>query len=280
MSAYTLSNPEEPVGVPDEIEAFFHVLLFFAVRYLLHNYEDVGGFMFNYFDGCVTHKGEYYCGQLKYAAMHQGAISIPGSRPLVFRLPPGFVPPHSASGSPPPQTHIVNDLIASLLRLFSARYTLLQLDSTPLRDINEVPQPPAGAVAQPSGQIARMRQRLKALSRATSARVVKVKHAQPDITPEKRAELVGLAEQLQSHEDVIALYASFFGEEQELQWPPQDTVPDQLPKDYRPKNDTAQEERPTAQPATGSKRVTMADEAEREYPGTKRQLRSSGKPVN
>ncbi|RPD57736.1 hypothetical protein L226DRAFT_525028 [Lentinus tigrinus ALCF2SS1-7] len=280
MSAYTLSNPDQPASIPDEIEAFFHVLLFFAIRYLRHNYEDVGEFMSSYFNGYLKHRGDYYCGQMKYDAMHQGAISVPGSGSLTFSLPAGFVPPPTTRDLPPSETHILNDLIASLLRLFSARYTLHQLAKSPSPTGHNLPPPPTRTAALPSGQFARMREQMKGLYRPTAAGVARVKHAQADITPKKRAQLMGVAAQLESHEEIVTLYASFFLEEQELQWPPQDTVPDQLPKNYRPKNNTHHEGHATSRPATGSKRATMEDEAGREYPDTKRQLRSSRNPVD
>ncbi|KAI0759288.1 hypothetical protein BD413DRAFT_437480, partial [Trametes elegans] len=47
---YVRQQAKVPVTVADELESFFHVLLFYAVRFLRHNIEDVSNFVEQYFD--------------------------------------------------------------------------------------------------------------------------------------------------------------------------------------------------------------------------------------
>ncbi|KAI0696665.1 hypothetical protein C8T65DRAFT_663374 [Cerioporus squamosus] len=283
MSAYTLNNPDEPIRIPDEVEAFFHVLLFYAVKYLRHNYEDVGGFMHSFFDGFVPkNKSQYFCGQLKWDSMVKGAIFVPGYGSLTFSLPLGFTPP-AIGDSPPREDHILNDLIASLLQLFRARYTLHEpaKASPPRGDAENKPtQAPADDSALLPDQFARMKQRKQLRPHAVAAALQET--SRPKMTPEERARLESLAAQLDSHEAIEDLYASFFLDEMERLWPPQDHVPDQLPKNYRPKNDAPEGVLATSRPATGSKRTVTEYEHEREQQSNPKRparvTRSSGRP--
>ncbi|KAI9057819.1 hypothetical protein FKP32DRAFT_1528741, partial [Trametes sanguinea] len=48
--AYVKHHPSRPVSIADELESFFHVLLFYAVRLLRHNIANVHFFVAEYFD--------------------------------------------------------------------------------------------------------------------------------------------------------------------------------------------------------------------------------------
>ncbi|RDX49302.1 hypothetical protein OH76DRAFT_1382400 [Lentinus brumalis] len=279
MSAYTLDHLNEPICIADEIEAFFHVLLFYAIRYLRHNIYDVGDFMHTYFDGFERGNGEYYCGEKKRTAMNHGVIRVAGSGRLTFTLPPGFTPP-AIGGSPPRETHILNDLIDSLLELFRARYTLHELSkpAPPLGDAGVHPNQASAHTSTHRGRFAGMRQDLAVLHGSNLAGTARLQHVRPKVTPEERAQLETLAAQLHNHKEIEYLYASFFVDEVLQQWPLQDAVPDQLPKDYRPKNDAHASA--TSRPVTGSKRTVTEDEGDREQQEPKRPARltrASGK---
>lgn len=89
MSANSLSNPWRVIAVEDEMESFFHLLLFYAIRYLPHNCKDVGMFMEEYFDGFTKENGQYFCGLAKSRAMTSGSITLSNQdAKLVFYLPP------------------------------------------------------------------------------------------------------------------------------------------------------------------------------------------------
>lgn len=76
------------------MESWLHLLLYFALRYLPHNCNDVGSFIHNYFDSYTEYNGEHFCGGKKYGAVITGAIHVPGKGLLkFFRSPPPPPPP-------------------------------------------------------------------------------------------------------------------------------------------------------------------------------------------
>ncbi|PIL33440.1 hypothetical protein GSI_04062 [Ganoderma sinense ZZ0214-1] len=79
MSAHALNSPFRKIVIQDELESFFHVLIYHAVRFLPHNLqtEDVGKFLHDYFDAAGTNSSGYYCcGKAKKTVMKHGAIDI------------------------------------------------------------------------------------------------------------------------------------------------------------------------------------------------------------
>ncbi|KAI0696690.1 hypothetical protein C8T65DRAFT_832745 [Cerioporus squamosus] len=84
MSAFLLNNPFAAISIPDEVEAFFHILLFYVIRFLPHNCPDVGQFVHDYFDGFQlgVGLGEYYCGQHKQMAVMSSRIMLSGGMKL------------------------------------------------------------------------------------------------------------------------------------------------------------------------------------------------------
>lgn len=73
MSAILMSTPGR-CDLEDDLEAFFHVLLYMGVRYLKHNFVDVGGFMSKFFDDANYHDGRMSCGTFKMATMRSAEI--------------------------------------------------------------------------------------------------------------------------------------------------------------------------------------------------------------
>lgn len=73
MSAILMSTPGR-CDLEDDLEAFFHVLLYMGVRYLKHNFVDVGGFMSKFFDDANYHDGRMSCGTLKMGTMRSAEI--------------------------------------------------------------------------------------------------------------------------------------------------------------------------------------------------------------
>lgn len=77
MSASSLQAPSKEIVVEDELESFFHVLLFFAIRFLHHNCNEVANFMHAYFDDySMLNTGRYGCGSFKMLCMTDGCISL------------------------------------------------------------------------------------------------------------------------------------------------------------------------------------------------------------
>ncbi|TFK88449.1 hypothetical protein K466DRAFT_488926 [Polyporus arcularius HHB13444] len=117
MSAKALNNPDKEITVEDELEAFFHVLLYHAVRFLPHNIEhdSVPKFLEDYFDGCSTKGEEYRCGMAKLSAMENGSINLStyNTTPATLK----FLHPEDQN-----KTHVLDSIISRLLLSFKAAY--------------------------------------------------------------------------------------------------------------------------------------------------------------
>lgn len=235
MSAYTLTFPTAVIRTPDEMEAFFNVLLFFALRFLLNNCPDVSSFMHKYFDGFDKVEGEYMCGETKWNAIFRGQIAVKGSQGLKFYVPSD----PSAESSEPLQTHPITFLIEDLENI-SARY---QLDpETAFVKATPVIPPPTLAPKASAYFSFYQSQGLDASERRPQ---------KPGRTAIQEQSLKQAAQTLEDHNAIVKLFGSFLVNDPTLIWPEKDTVPDQLRKDFRPgKDETAT----PSLPGTGSKR--------------------------
>lgn len=108
MSLRCLKDSTLPVLVPDELESFLYVLLYNAVRFLLHNIDDTPEFVRDYFDNASVN--------VKFSlGAARGSVIVSGGQDLEFYMP------QDTAG-----IHPMNDLLAELFKLFSARYRVLQ----------------------------------------------------------------------------------------------------------------------------------------------------------
>ena len=80
MSVNLLSNPSSPVKISDELESFFHVLLYYCVRYLRSNCPCPTSFIENYFNEYAGPGRLYTCGWKSFA--------IEDNEPLSNQFPP------------------------------------------------------------------------------------------------------------------------------------------------------------------------------------------------
>ncbi|KAI0642696.1 hypothetical protein C8Q79DRAFT_1106035 [Trametes meyenii] len=73
MSASMLSEYGKLVDIPDELESFFHVLLYYSVRYLKSNLSDksVAHYIERFFEAYNLEDGRSTCGSLKQITMTQ-----------------------------------------------------------------------------------------------------------------------------------------------------------------------------------------------------------------
>lgn len=78
MSAHALNDDKRVIVLPDELESVFHVLLYFAIRFLQHNLStnNVGHFLHDYFDAYCSYADGYRCGARKFEVMKLGFIDI------------------------------------------------------------------------------------------------------------------------------------------------------------------------------------------------------------
>ncbi|PIL33409.1 hypothetical protein GSI_04031 [Ganoderma sinense ZZ0214-1] len=162
MSVHVLLAKSKLAEIPDDLESFFHVLIYFAVRFLPHNLADelVETFLYNYFDDYTDGYDGFNCGPTKYNAVKRGVIDLTtitsfGAannetqkvRPLEFFMPPSATP--SCSDGTATENcqslsaktgHPINKLINELLKAFQAFYAK-----------DDVEKVETGAVSDPFG---------------------------------------------------------------------------------------------------------------------------------
>ena len=193
-------------GIPDEMESFFHVTLWHAVKYLPHNCEDLDSFMSDFFDGVRFYNGRSLCGLTKLMAMKEGIITLYNSietsdSQLVFR-------------KTPEETHPMMGFIETSLTLFKDYY-LATAQSGSIKShhlgISDVAQ-----VSSPSHPIAKQVIGANTLSKPTSAAT--------SPSPQQPTHL------LHDHEAVKKTFSYWLGQE----WPDDDKTSDQLQPNYDP----------------------------------------------
>ncbi|KAI0662169.1 hypothetical protein C8Q70DRAFT_963360 [Cubamyces menziesii] len=84
MSIALINEPTKAVEISDELEAFFHVLLYYAVRYLKSNCTDVPAYMERYFEAYRICDGRYRCGSLKTFTIAEGELRISETEPNII----------------------------------------------------------------------------------------------------------------------------------------------------------------------------------------------------
>ncbi|KAI0641602.1 hypothetical protein C8Q79DRAFT_929659 [Trametes meyenii] len=117
MSVAYVKNHPAAVTVADEMESFFHVLLFYAVRLLNHNIELVPAFVVDYFDTHTAKKGrgQRACSHLKTTTMHNGKLVTDNGTRIHFYVDSSK------------KIHATFEkLLAMFLRCFRARYEVAE----------------------------------------------------------------------------------------------------------------------------------------------------------
>ena len=109
LSVALLSRLKE-VEICDELESFFYVILYYAVRYLYSNIDEelVGEWIHNFFDtfGFAGETSGYVCGQVKLNAIKTGELIVSEDETLKFNSP-------------------MDGLIADLLNMFKAHHAVV-----------------------------------------------------------------------------------------------------------------------------------------------------------
>ncbi|KAI0631769.1 hypothetical protein C8Q77DRAFT_1272678 [Trametes polyzona] len=89
MSVGVLCDMTKVVETSDEMESFFYVLLYYAIRYLRSNCPDVGAFIENFFDSSSHDDGEYMCGARKKGLMKGlDGLTTGSDMPILFDSKP------------------------------------------------------------------------------------------------------------------------------------------------------------------------------------------------
>lgn len=118
MSAALLWYRRLPVTIPDELESFFHVILYMSVRHLRSSIadDDLSWFIHEFFDGFSEVDNSYKGGFMKTTSMVSGCIHV-ALIPLRFYT--GKIQHKSAA-------HPLNVLMTEIMPVFKERYALIQ----------------------------------------------------------------------------------------------------------------------------------------------------------
>ncbi|KAI0368154.1 hypothetical protein BV20DRAFT_1084536, partial [Pilatotrama ljubarskyi] len=116
---YVACNWTRPSVVADELESFLHVLVYYAVRFLPSSLPSVTSFVILYFDTFTLDptSGQRFCSPAKTNAVRHAELKFLEKR-VTFRKTTGE------------ENNPLNRLIATLLRLFAARYAVIDHELT------------------------------------------------------------------------------------------------------------------------------------------------------
>lgn len=202
MSADVSSHRDKDVTIPDELESFFHVLLWHGIRYLRHNCDDVGNFMTRFFDAAEYYgKDRFECGSAKQTAMEKGKIMVHKGLLLVFTHDS---PDKTADENP------LNELIREAMSYFKAYYAVRARDMATTPAVNR--------------RTVMMKRALIKEGALDEDEVNTPETTTLDASTEKRAE------SLASHSGMVRMI-NIWAENHD-DWPLYDKTEDQLPKSY------------------------------------------------
>ena len=249
MSVYTLNHPSEAIGIPDELESFFYILLYFAIRFFRHNSENVPRYMHHYFDGFEGDEGEYFCGIAKRETMTAGMILVEDGEQLNFDVPPdafadcqaGHAGIPSSSANPDISlntTHPLNTLVDALLVIFKARYALLKNSKVVAQDTFRSAPRPAPPTDEMDAWFADLIEEEES-GEEEQLFVPATDKAKTELSAEQRKDFESQAARLETHSRVLRLLRMLFNNNDEgIFWPYRDKIPDQL-RQYQSKEDSA-----------------------------------------
>ena len=266
-SVHALVNHSRVITISDDLESFFYVMLYLAIRFLPHNCVDgVGQLLVSYFDDYTDSIKGRTSGPVKYHAMHHGQINITpftggeengDSSETVKQFLEFYIRNKTGESAEdadvvePMELHPINALITELLGWFKALYALDNPNPNPKEGTGPANKAPS---AEPTLFLSRMKPRMSANPHpSTSA----------STAPAGSDSACELARKLESHnamEELLFWYVT------EKEWPAADKVPDMKPENgYSPPKDNI----PATSTKIGSKRVLEDGPAEPE-PKSKR----------
>ncbi|TFK80914.1 hypothetical protein K466DRAFT_604945, partial [Polyporus arcularius HHB13444] len=217
MSVALLSR-DKNVEISDELEAFFYVLLYHAIRYLWSNLSDdtVATYLDEFFNRYSGVNETYCCSVSKLGAMQTGKLTVAGDLELNFYKP-------------------MDDLVVTLLRWFQAKYTVSR-HSRQLEDEERQqelaqaqippPPPPLDNAASPTvpedlGPSMKLDEGEEELACSASDYVLR--------TNEPTKQEQDDAKRVQKHVFVYQLLDLFV---RKTQWPAKDKMGDRIPKTW------------------------------------------------
>ncbi|KAM5541548.1 hypothetical protein V8D89_004738 [Ganoderma adspersum] len=127
MSVNLLNHITKPVAIPDELESFFHVLIYYSIRYLRSNCTCIQSWIDNYFYKYLGPGRTGACGQKSYTIEATGELRVlMCGDPLTFRSP-------------------MDAVLASILKSLKARYHAMYHDAAQAAAPPPVPDPEASS---------------------------------------------------------------------------------------------------------------------------------------
>lgn len=136
--AYVNSQWTQPISVADALESFFHVMIFFAIRFLPHTFSSPTKFVEQYFDTFWDLGNDVReCSLWKITAMRNGVFES-GTEELEF------LKTDRRQGNP------FNAFIGEILEPFKARYAILKYESRLAKQLlRSTANPPDSAAEAP-----------------------------------------------------------------------------------------------------------------------------------
>ncbi|KAH9947742.1 hypothetical protein B0H21DRAFT_851969 [Amylocystis lapponica] len=213
LSAFSLNDAFKPMCLQDDLESFFHVLLYEAIRFLPSNSPNVAAFMTRYFDDAICDDGKYSCGPAKSEAMNFGHIYI-----LVDGLGKDLQFHFFSRRDRAQVPHPLDEVIEELLSWFGAFYRHTKhLKKSPRHLTNSERTDPQFANIDPFLSNAPVPVPDRSIRRAKLA-----------ITPETDADTAAL---LDSHQPMARFMTDMC--RQHNVWPSDDKVPDRLTSNFK-----------------------------------------------
>ncbi|KAM5541563.1 hypothetical protein V8D89_004753 [Ganoderma adspersum] len=116
MSINLLNHITKPVKISDELESFFHLLVYYSVRYLNSNCHNITSWVDNYFHSYSGPERMLSCGEKSCAVEVSGVLQMryPDGAPLSFRSP-------------------MDSVLAPILKRLRAHYKVMEYDATEAR---------------------------------------------------------------------------------------------------------------------------------------------------
>ncbi|KAI0669726.1 hypothetical protein C8Q78DRAFT_1041765 [Trametes maxima] len=300
MSANALDDHSKVIDVPDELESFFHVLIYLAVRFLPHNltHSSVPQFLRDYFDDYTPHAQGFRCGRTKAGAMEHGRISLSAynekkeNQPVEKYL--HFTWPIGPDDPAPPRPYPLDDIVTTLLSWFKAYYTYHPNKGAPIWSNGSI----TAVKLEFTGVMGRIRAKHKAspddtqaveegvhrpvvaaLTAGTSTEATSVSPAKDPFGEASDK----LANKVKTHEAMINLLLSAL----EHEWPATDRHKDlkptakwkppvdQVPKGSKPAKDSAENSKGLKVPKTPGKDSRVSSQSKVSM-GSKRSSRDAG----
>ena len=207
MSVNLLQRPNHRACVADELESFFHVLLYHSVRQLRSTCDDPASWIEDYFETYYGNMRMHACGPKSITLEVTGRLkTLPPVRPLLF-------------------DSALDTLFSELLIRFKARYKVLNDDiSRSLRRLPPAPPLPPKTPAAPTREPAPLRSpRILNEKQAKMQAEIAAKlanYSPPSFAPSP--EECRLASEVADHEFVLELFGRIL---EDAGWPEDDRIP-------------------------------------------------------